>query len=102
MEAYDLSEITAAEFQSQTGEPVVIHFSDNFSLPATVMAITELNSFSPLERGAFSVEFQTNGEQTVVGQGIYRIVHQNGKYADLFLVPVAKGPLGTRYEAVFS
>jgi len=102
MEAYDLSEINAAEFQSQAGEQVVIHFSENFSLPSTVVAVNELNGYSPLVRGAFSVEFQTNGDRRVVAQGIYRVVRSNGKYIDLFLVPIAQDPLGTRYEAVFS
>ncbi len=102
METYDLSQITATEFRSQTGEPVVIHFADNFSLPATIAAVTELNGYSPLERRSFSVEFRTDGDQRVVAQGIYRIVRPDGQHFDLFLVPIAQDPLGTRYEAVFS
>ncbi|GGM94081.1 hypothetical protein GCM10010967_29070 [Dyadobacter beijingensis] len=102
METYDLSQITAAEFQSQAGEPVVIHFAPNFSLPAVIGTVTELNGYTPLERASFSVEFQTTGDHRVVAQGIYRVVRANGRYFDLFLVPVAQDPLGTRYEAVFS
>lgn len=102
METYDLSQLTAAEFQSRKGEPVVIHFAQNFSLPSTILGATELNGYSPLERSSFSVEFQTNGDHRVIEQGIYRIVQQDNKYLDLFLVPIAQDPLGTRYEAVFS
>ncbi|WP_342087358.1 DUF6916 family protein [Dyadobacter sp. OTU695] len=102
METYDLSQITAAEFRSQTSEPVVIHFAENFSLPSTIVAVTELNGYSPLERGSFSVEFQTNGDSRVIAQGIYRVVRSDGQQFDLFLVPIAQDPLGTRYEAVFS
>lgn len=102
METYDLSQLTAAEFQSHTGEPVVIHFAENFSLPSTIVAVTELNGYTPLERSSFSVEFQTNGDHRVVAQGVYRVVYPDGKYFDIFLVPIAQDPLGTRYEAVFS
>lgn len=102
METYDLSQITAAEFRALTGEPVVIHFAQNFSLPSTIVAVTDLNGYTPLERSSFSVEFQTNGDHRVIAQGVFRVVHPNGKYLDIFLVPIAQDPLGTRYEAVFS
>ncbi|PSL23133.1 DUF6916 family protein [Dyadobacter jiangsuensis] len=102
METYDLSQITAAEFKALTGEPVVIHFAENFSLPATITTVNELNGYTPLERSSFSVEFQTNGDRRVIPQGIFRVVHPDGKYLDIFLVPIAQDPLGTRYEAVFS
>lgn len=102
METYDLSQVTAAEFRALTGEPVVIHFAQNFSLPSTIVAVTELNGYTPLERSSFSVEFRTNGDHRVIAQGVFRVVHPNGKYLDIFLVPIAQDPLGTRYEAVFS
>ncbi|MGV3602782.1 MAG: DUF6916 family protein [Dyadobacter fermentans] len=102
METYDLSHITASEFKALTGEPVVIHFAENFSLPATIGNVVELNGYTPLERSSFSVEFQTNGDHRVIAQGIFRVVLPEGKYLEIFLVPIAQDPLGTRYEAVFS
>lgn len=102
METYDLSQLTAAEFRSRKGDPVMIHFAQNLSLPSTVLTVNELKGYSPLERESFSVEFQTDGEHMVHEQGIYRVVHQDGKYLDIFLVPIARDPLGTRYEAIFS
>lgn len=102
METYDLSQITATEFQALTGEPVVIHFAQNFSLPSTIVAVNKLNGYTPLERSSFSVEFRTDGDHRVIAQGIFKVVLPNGKYLDIFLVPIAQDPLGTRYEAVFS
>lgn len=102
METYDLSQITAAEFKALTGEPVVIHFAQNFSLPSAIVAVDELNGYTPLERTSFSVEFQTTGDHRVVAQGVFRVVLPNGKYLDIFLVPIGQDPLGTRYEAIFS
>lgn len=102
METYDLSQLTAAEFQSQKGEPVVIQFAQNLSLPSTILAANQLGGYSPLERGSFSVEFQTTGHNSVYGQGIYKVLRQDGKSMELFLVPIAQDPQGTRYEAIFS
>lgn len=102
MEAYDLSQLTAAEFQSRKGDPVIIQFAQNLSLSSTILTVNELKGYSPLERNSFSVEFQTDGEHMVRQQGIYRVVQQDGKYLDIFLVPIARDPLGTRYEAIFS
>ena len=102
METYDLSKLTAAEFQSQKGERVVIQFAQNLSLPATIVAANQLGGYSPLERGPFSVEFQTTGQNSVYEQGIYKVLVQDGKSLDLFLVPIAQNPDGTRYEAIFS
>ena len=102
MEAYDLSLVAAADFTPHVGKPVVIHFAQDFSLPSTVLKVLELNTYSPLERGAFSVEFQTTGENRAIAQGIYRVEYPDGKYMDVFLVPIAHDPNGMRYEAVFS
>jgi len=102
METYDLSQLTAAEFQSRKGDHVIIQFAQNLSRTSTILTVNELKGYSPLERNSFSVEFQTDGEHMVYEQGIYRVVHQNGRYLDIFLVPIARDPLGTRYEAVFS
>lgn len=102
METYDLSQITAAEFQSRKGDPVMIQFADTILLSSTILTVNELKGYSPLERSSFSVEFQTNGDNRVYGQGIYKVVYQDGKSMDIFLVPIAQHPLGTRYEAIFS
>jgi hypothetical protein len=102
MEAYDISQIAAGDFLPHVGQPVTIHFAQDFSLSSTILKVTELNSYTPLERGPFSVEFQTAGETRAIAQGIYRLVHPAGKYMDIFLVPIAHDPNGMRYEAVFS
>ena len=102
METYDLSQLTAEAFHALKGEAVVIQFSQDLSLPSTVLATTESQGYSPLERGPFSVGFQTTNHHEVYQQGIYKVIQPDGKSMDIFLVPIAKDPLGTRYEAVFS
>lgn len=102
MEAYDLSQITSADFTHFVQQPVDIHFAENLVVQAVVTGVTELNGYSPLERKSFSIELQTTGDRKPRDQGIYRIIHPNGKFLDVFMVPIALDAEGMRYEVVFS
>jgi hypothetical protein len=102
MEAYDLSQITSADFTPHVQQPVDIHFEENLVTPAVLRGVTELNGYSPLERTTFSIELQTTGDHLHRPQGIYRIIHPNGKFLEVFMVPVGRDVNGMLYEAVFS
>jgi len=102
MEAYDLSQITAADFTSYLQEPVYIHFAENLIVQAVVKGVTELNGYSPLERKSFSIELQTTGDHQPRSQGIYRIILPSGKFMDVFTVPVGRDAGGMLYEVLFS
>lgn len=101
METYNLSLIKADDFKTCLNQPIDVHFPDS-TVPSVLTRITELNSYSPLERGAFSIEMQTTGDMACRPQGIYRINHPVIKDLDVFLVPIGKDSKGMKYEAVFS
>nr|WP_295932423.1 hypothetical protein [uncultured Dyadobacter sp.] len=102
MEAYDLSQITSSDFTPFVQQPVEIHFAENQIVQAVLKGVMELNGYSPLERRSFSIELQTTGDHRPRNQGIYRIIHPEGKFMDVFMVPVGFDAEGMRYEVVFS
>ena len=102
METYDLSLINAEDFKAYLNQPLDVHFSDSIKVSSIVTRITDLGSYSPLERGPFSIELQTTGDMTCRVQGIYRIDHPVINGLDVFLVPIGKDNKGMKYEAVFS
>lgn len=102
MEAYDLSQITSADFMPFVQQQVDIHFAENLVVPTVIKGVTELNGYSPLERRTFSIELQTTGDHYYRPQGIYRMIHPSGRFLDVFLVPVGRDAGGMLYEAVFS
>lgn len=52
------------------------------------------------EGGSFRLEF-VGPAQPILPQAIYRFSGKAGDF-EIFVVPVASGPEGTRYEAVFN
>lgn len=102
METYNLSLIKSDDFKACLNRPLDVHFSESAAISSVVTRVTDLNSYSPLERPAFSVELQTTGDMTVRPQGIYRINHPVINGLDVFLVPIGMDNNGMKYEAVFS
>ena len=51
------------------------------------------------EGGAFRLEF-LGPEEPVLPQATYRFAMADGAH-DIFIVPIAQEPAGTRYEAIF-
>jgi len=102
METYDLSKINAEDFKSCMNQNIDIHFSGGETLSSEVVKVTELNGYSPLERGAFSVVFRTTADTSYREQGIHQIDLPKAKGLGVFLVPVSVDKDGMNYEAVFS
>lgn len=102
METYDLSKISAQDFKDHLGQLLQIQFSEHEAVPVKVTKVTDLETYTPLERGAFSVVLQTEGEKNHRPQGIYRINHPVSGKLDVFLVPIGPDQNGMKYEAVFS
>ena len=102
METYDLSKLTAQDFKDHLGQTLNIEFANGEAVSASVEKITELETYSPLERGAFSVVLQTPGDQSPRQQGIYTLLHPQSGPLEVFLVPIARDKGGVKYEAVFS
>jgi hypothetical protein len=102
METYNLSLVKSDDFKTYLNQPLDVNFSESIAVASVITKITDLNSYSPLERSAFSVELQTTGDMTRRPQGIYRINHPVKKGLDVFLVPIGIDNNGMKYEAVFS
>lgn len=102
MDAYDLSKITADNFSKYLNQTLDVHFTETQIVPSVLTRVTLLNSYTPLERSPFSLEFQTDGDHTYRPQGIYQIAHPDIRNIEVFLVPIGPDPKGMRYEAVFS
>lgn len=103
METYDLSKITSVDFAEYLDQPMDIHFSEAGPVAASVIKVTDLDNYSPLERRAFSVVLQTIDDHTYRPQGVYAIDHPGiNKKLEVFLVPIASHQNGMKYEAIFS
>jgi hypothetical protein len=102
METYNLSLVESADFKSCLNQALDVDFSESLPISSVITRVTDLNSYSPLERSAFSVELQTVGDMTMRPQGIYRINHPVMNTLDVFLVPIGWDENGMKYEAVFS
>ncbi|CAG5072645.1 hypothetical protein DYBT9623_04226 [Dyadobacter sp. CECT 9623] len=102
MEAYDLSTITADDFSKYMNQTFDVYFAETQIVPSALTRVTRLSSYTPLERGPFSLELQTSGDHAPRPQGIYRIAHPEIGNIEVFLVPVGTDVKGMRYEAVFS
>lgn len=102
METYDLSKITSADFSKHLDQPIKIYFSETVAADARVVKVTDIDSYSPLERGAFSVVLQTVEDKSHYPQGVYVVDHPENKKLEVFLVPIGPGQNGMKYEAVFS
>lgn len=97
---YDIALLTSADFV--LNETFVIKISDQISLKAIVIEVTNLKNYSPLERTPFSIVFRTEQKNEYYEQGIFRILHPEKGELELFLTPLGFDAIGMKYEAVFS
>jgi hypothetical protein len=101
MELTDLNKIKKEDFEPYLNQQLQIVFSDA-SIPAELTEIVEMNSFSPLDRQPFSLEFTIGTEFPSFRQGIYRLVFAEQLKIDVFIVPIGPGSKGQRYQIIFS
>lgn len=93
MRAYRLEEFTDRE-----GEKFELLLGDR-SLPVSLAAVRALPD-TGREGGAFVLDWKGPYEP-VLPQAIYTLRH-GGEEFEMFIVPVAQGRDGTKYEAVFN
>lgn len=79
-----------------------IRFTHEVTLPAELIQVTEVNSYSPVERKPFSLVFRTAQKTEYYQQTICVLQHPEKGDMPIFLVPLGLDPEGMRYEAVFS
>lgn len=79
-----------------------IQFTPDSSMSAVLINVTEVKSYSPVERTPFSIIFRTKQKTEYFPQGLCILQHPEKGDIELFLVPLGFDEEGMRYEAVFA
>lgn len=98
----ELDKIIAGDFKQLLNEKLPIQFTPEVQLVAELIALTELNGYSPLERKPFSITFRTDQKTEYYNQGIFMVVHPSKGELPIFMSPKGFDGVGMNYEAVFS
>ena len=97
-----LDKISANDFQPLLNKNITIKFSPDIQLEATLIELTEMNGYSPLERKPFSFVLRTDQKNEYYNQGIFIVEHPTIGDIELFFTPQGFDGVGMKYEAVFS
>lgn len=92
----------ASDFAPWLNQMLTIRFTQEVTLPAELIQVKEVNSFTPIERKPFSVVFRTEQKTEYYEQTICILQHPEKGDVPLFLVPLGLDSQGMRYEAVFA
>jgi len=92
-----VTDLSIEDFATWVGEACEVAV-DETALPMTLAAVEPLDG-SPRETGGFRLEF-LGPPEPILGQAIVT-VRRPAFDREIFMVPIASGPDGTRYEAVF-
>ena len=98
----ELDKITAGDFKPLLNEKIAIQFTPEIQLVAELIALTELNGYSPLERKPFSLTFRTEQKTEYYNQGIFIVAHPSKGELSIFMSPKGFDKVGMKYEAIFS
>lgn len=96
----DLGDLTLSTFEPLVGDRFGVDAAPTgtkFVLESATAAAGE----SPGRRAPFSLTFLGPGEP-LLPQAIYALRHADLGVLEIFLVPIARGAEGVRYEAIFS
>lgn len=94
----DLSrEMVLSDFSGRIGKMFNVHVAGQV-VPLRLEALQELPG-SKRPGGSFRLEF-IGPLNPQLGQGVFPFLIGTDQYA-IFIVPLGRGPLGARYEAIF-
>lgn len=96
-----LEKLTVDTFHPHVGTTFRVELGDGLELVLGDARAHEGETGGPTGRSQFSLTFQGPPEP-VLPQQIYPLDHPILGHLDLFLVPLAAGPEGATYEAVFA
>ena len=91
-----MDNLTAQDFA--VGEAYDISFSDG-TLALTVATVEPIPN-APRDGGGFRIEL-VGPPEYVLPQATYPL-SRGGEVREIFIVPIARDPSGTRYEAIFN
>ncbi|MCC7505204.1 MAG: hypothetical protein IT259_07880 [Saprospiraceae bacterium] len=97
-----LDQLQAADFSPLIHQTLTLRFSEEVSLPAELMEVREVNSFTPLDRKPFAIVVRTDQKTHYYNQTIAVLEHPEKGDLPLFFVPVGFDGQGMLYEAVFA
>ena len=92
----------ASDFAPLLNQVFPIRFTNEVTLPAELIQVNEVSSFTPVERKPFSIVFRTEQKTEYYEQTICILQHPEKGEIHLFLVPIGLDGQGMRYEAVFA
>lgn len=104
MRATDMPAVLAlADFAPLVGAGFTLHSFSGDTLPLTLVEAQPLTEHPGAPRPPFALLFQ-GPAAPLLPQAVYAVAHPalGAGPLEIFLVPVAGGPAGIRYEAVFN
>ena len=97
-----LDQLQADDFLPWLNQTLTLRFSPDVILPAELLEVSEINSFSPLPRKPFSILVRTDQKTHYYHQTTVILEHPEKGDLPIFFVPVGFDGQGVRYEAVFA
>ncbi len=97
-----LDQLQASDFSPLLNQMLKIRFCAELVMPAELMQVKEVDSYSPLDRKPFSITLRTDQKTHYFQQTIGVLEHPEKGDLSIFFVPVGFDGQGVLYEAVFA
>ncbi|MEO6039225.1 MAG: hypothetical protein ABIQ93_12500 [Saprospiraceae bacterium] len=97
-----LDQLQISDFSPWLNQPLTIRFTPEVSLPAHLIQVREVESYSPLSRQPFAIVVRTDQKTHYFQQAICVLEHPEKGDLPLFFVPIGHDAQGVLYEAVFA
>jgi hypothetical protein len=91
-----------SDFEPLIHQTLMIQFTPEVALPATLVEVSAIKSYTPAERTPFKLVFRTAQKNEYFNQAIFGVKHPDKGELAIFLVPTGPDAEGMLYEAVFS
>ncbi|MEP6796253.1 MAG: hypothetical protein ABJB16_18135 [Saprospiraceae bacterium] len=90
------------DFAPWLHQHMLIRFTQEYTLPAEIIDVKEINTYTPIDRKPFSILFRTAQKTEYFKQSVCILQHPVKGEVPVFLVPLGLDKDGMRYEAIFS
>ncbi len=97
-----LDQLQASDFSPLLNQTMQIRFSEEVILPAELVQVRDVESYTPLERKPFAIVFRTDQQTHYYHQTIAILEHPEKGDLSVFFVPVGFDGKGVLYEALFA
>lgn len=97
-----LDQLQASDFSSLLNQTLNIRFSPEITLPAELIQVRDVESYTPLERKPFAIVLRTGQKTHYYHQTVAVLEHPEKGDLSIFFVPVGFDSKGVLYEALFA